>query len=86
MSNLLLVESGSTSASGLKAYLANIGYKISVTVKTAKQAVENVKVFNPDFIVMDFDIKEKSTGYQLYDHIRKYNKDIPILYISAPAA
>lgn len=86
MEKLLLVDSGSKSTSALKSYLTDIGYSVSVIVKTAEQAVENVKIFDPDFIVMDFNIRNKTAGFRLYDNIRERNKNIPILYMSAPAA
>lgn len=86
MQQLLLVDSGSSDAVSLKNYLTGIGYKISAIVKTAEQAVENARIFNPDFIVMDFNIRNKSTGYNLYDNIRQHNQEIPILYMAPPAA
>ena len=86
MQRLLLVESGVCDTTRLKDHLTQIGYKISAIVKTAEQAIETAKIFDPDFIVMDFNIKTKSTGFNLYEDIRKHNSEIPILYMSAPAA
>ena len=86
MQKLLLVDSGSDDAVRLKDYLANLGYKISAIVRTPEQAIKNARIFNPDFIVMDFNIRQKSTRYSLYENIRAQNQDIPILYMSVPAA
>lgn len=86
MQKLLLVDSGTSNATRLKNYLTRIGYQISAIAHSAEQAVENTRLFNPDFIVMDYNIRQKQTGYQLYDSIRKYNQDIPILYMAPPAA
>lgn len=86
MQKLLLVDSGTNDATTLKNYLTQIGYKIAAIAKTAEQAIENARAFEPDFIVMDFNIRNKQSGYSLYDNIRQHNQDIPILYMSAPAA
>lgn len=86
MQNLLLVDSGASDATRLRNYLTKIGYQITAVAKTAEQAIENARKLNPDFIVMDFSIRNKQTGYSLYDNIRQHDQNIPILYMSAPAA
>lgn len=86
MQQLLLVDSGTNSATRLKSYLNRIGYTVSAIVRSAEQAAENARTLDPDFIVMDFNIRNKEVGNNLYDRIRQYNPEIPILYMSAPAA
>lgn len=86
MQKLLLVDSGANEASTLQHYLTTIGYKIAAIAKTAEQAIENARVCKPDFIVLDFDIRNKQTGYHLYDTIRQLDNQIPIIYVAPPAA
>ena len=83
MQKLMLIETDSPSSRGLRDYLAELGYKISVVVKTAEQAVENAQIFNPDFIVMDYDLNKKIDGKSMYEKIRQHN-DIPIIYMTSP--
>ena len=83
MQKLMLIENDSPSSTSLRDYLNQLGYKVSVVVKTAEQAVENAKIFNPDFIVMDYDLNKKIDGKSMYEMIRQHN-DIPIIYMTSP--
>ena len=86
MQRLLLIEKNSETSQSLKIYLSRLGYKISVIVRTAEQAIENVRIFNPDFIVMEYSMQGELEGHRIYDKIRQVHREIPIIYLSLPQA
>jgi len=86
MQKLMLIENDGPEAVSLRDYLSELGYKVSVIVKTAEQAVENAKIFHPDFIVMDYALNKQIDGKTIYEKIRQYNNDIPIIYMTTPVA
>lgn len=86
MQRLLLIENGKPGSRSLKAYLTELGYKVSLIVRTAEQAIENANTYEPDFIVLDYDLNKTSGGASMYDLIRQQNQQIPIICMTAPAA
>lgn len=70
MEELLLVDCGACDAALLRTHLSHAGYKIAAIVTSADQAVESAKNINPDCIMPDFHIRNKSTGLHLYEDIR----------------
>lgn len=86
MQRLLLIENGKPGSRSLQAYLTDLGYKVSMIVKTAEQAIENASIYDPDFIVMDYNSNQIKNGISMYDLIRQQNQEIPIICMSAPAA
>ena len=62
-------------------WLGSRGYSV-ITASDGQSAIELVKGKNPDIIFMDLRMPGMD-GIETIDEIRKFNKDVPIIIISA---
>lgn len=61
--------------------LAKLGYQVVAKVKTAEDAIWEVKNQEPDFILMDISLKGDKDGIEAVQEIRKFS-DVSVIYLS----
>lgn len=79
---ILIVEDERMVALDIAKSLKKAGYDIIGSVSTGNSAVQKVKEFNPDLILMDIRIKGEYDGIEAAKKILTDN-DIPIVYLTA---
>lgn len=79
---ILIVEDEMILAIGMKCSLNDFGYEVSGIETTAQHAINHVKEFNPDLVLMDIELKGNKTGVDAGKYIWQYHK-IPIIFISS---
>jgi len=62
-------------------WLESKGYAV-IPASDGRMAVELAKEKNPDVIFMDLNMPLKD-GVEAFENIRKFNKDVPVIIISA---
>ena len=79
--DVLIVEDNLSFALELEMLIQEIGYNIVGRVDNSDEALEIILNKQPDFILMDVDIKGNMTGIEIGDKIK--HLDIPILFITS---
>lgn len=79
--NVLIVEDSLSFALELELLVQSIGYQVIGRADNAKKALAIIQEQEPDFILMDIDIKGDMNGLELGNKIRHLK--IPILYITS---
>lgn len=80
--NILIVEDETILAIGMEASLYEFGYEVSGIETTAQGAIEHASDNLPDLILMDINLKGKSSGIEAAKRIWQYNK-IPIIFLTS---
>ena len=78
---VLIVEDDLSFAIELKMLVRRMGYEVIDMVDHSARALEVIFSKEPDFILMDIDIKGELSGLQIGERIR--HLDIPILFITS---
>lgn len=78
---ILIVEDQLSFSLELEMLVKRMGYEVIGNVDNSAEALETIFAEEPDFILMDIDIRGQLTGLQIGERIR--HLDIPILYITA---
>lgn len=84
MVSILVVEDERIVAEDIQRSLQNLGYSISATVSSGKEAVEKAGEENPDLILMDIVLKGDMDGIQAAERITSWF-NIPVIYLTAYA-
>lgn len=79
---VLVVEDEVLIGGDIQACLTDMGFDVPVVVATGREAIRQAGELRPDIIIMDIMLKEKMTGIEAAEEIRKLY-DIPIVYLTA---
>ena len=82
---ILVVEDDLIVAQSIKSHLNTLGYHVPALKANGKAAVEKAKEVQPDLVLMDIKLPGKMDGIQAAEEIRKFNKSIPIIALTAYA-
>ena len=83
MKNLLIVEDESIIARDYKLMIEHSGHNVVKIVNNGKDAIEVAVESNPDFILMDINIKGKMNGIEAAEEIHKKQSKSKIIFITA---
>ena len=83
MKKLLIVEDESIIARDYKLMIENSGHNVIKIVNNGKDAIEVAVESNPDFILMDINIKGKMNGIETAEEIHKKELKSMIIFITA---
>jgi len=83
MKNLLIVEDEFIVARDYKSILEHDGHNVIKIVNNGKEAIEIAVKSNPDFILMDINIKGKMNGIEAAEEIHKKQIRSKIIFITA---
>jgi DNA-binding response OmpR family regulator len=79
---ILIVEDDEVSALNLKLSLKKHGYNVVATANSILTAMNKIKVYAPDIIIIDISLQDSDDGIKLATTIRdKYN--IPFIYLTS---
>jgi DNA-binding LytR/AlgR family response regulator len=81
---ILIVEDDMIIAANISLQLSNLGYEVTGIETKAEEAIHHALEAKPDIILMDIQLKGKTTGIDVAHAIRKY-LDIPLIYLTANA-
>lgn len=79
--HILIVEDNPDEAQALKAILEKKGYQASIA-KDGGQAHSSFVMHKPDFVILDL-ILPGETGFEVCEHFKKTDANVPILILSA---
>ena len=82
MVNILIVEDESIVALDIQDKVERLGYNVLAVVSSGEKAIEEVKKFQPDLILMDIVLKGEIDGIETAGKIRAHF-DIPVIYLTA---
>jgi DNA-binding response OmpR family regulator len=78
---ILLVEDDEIIREAIKEYFELKGNRVDA-FSNAKEALENIYPQNYDIFLLDINMPEID-GYKLYNELKHYAKDVPVIFISA---
>ena len=78
---VLIVEDELILAMINRQIVESAGYKVAVTLTKGEDAVEYVKKFEPDIILMDIFLAGKQDGISAMEEIRKFS-NVPVIYLT----
>lgn len=81
MKTILLVEDDEDHSMILKERLISSGYNV-ITSKTAKDAIDKLKVQTPDLVITDFNTPDGS-GMDVLKHIKNASAHVPVIMLTA---
>ena len=81
MKKALIVEDDRILTLINKKYLQQIGCEVVATVHNAEAAIQAVRDFKPDFMLMDIRLEGERDGIDTVLEIRKFS-DLAVIYIS----
>ena len=81
MKTILLVEDDEDHSMILKERLISSGYNV-ITSKTAKDAIDKLKVQTPDLVITDFNTPDGS-GMDVLKHIKNASPNVPVIMLTA---
>ncbi len=79
---ILIVEDDGIVAEGIKMSLRKLGFGVSGIVPSGEQALEKVKEYHPDLVLMDIMLKGEMNGTEAASQIQS-QFNIPIVYLTA---
>jgi DNA-binding response OmpR family regulator len=80
--SILIVEDEGLIALHLQELLLNAGFDVPDMVSSGEDAIEGMRSFIPDLILMDITLDGKLDGIETARYIRK-SSDIPIIFLTA---
>ena len=81
MKNALIVEDNLILSILYENYLNKMIFKTVGQIKQAERAVELVKRYKPDVVIMDINLEGDMDGIEAAKEIRKFS-DVPVLFIT----
>ena len=81
--NILVVEDNTIEAKDIASALKQFGHHVVGTVKDYSYALDMIESFSPDLIILDINLQGTHTGIDLADTLRKEQKNIPFIYLTA---
>lgn len=82
MIRILIVEDESIVAEDIRRSLQNMGYSILSMASSGEEAIEKVKEFKPDLVLMDIMLEGEMDGIEAADMIHSFS-NIPIIFLTA---
>jgi PAS domain S-box-containing protein len=79
---ILIVEDEQIVARNIEKRLIASGYRVVASAVTGEEAIEKVRSFSPDIVLMDIKLKGKMDGVEAADFIRK-NYHLPIIFLTS---
>jgi CheY-like chemotaxis protein len=83
MKNLLIVEDENIIARDYKIMIEHNGHHVIKIVNNGKDAIEAATASNPDFILMDINIKGKMNGIETAEELYRKQIKSKIIFITA---
>ncbi len=82
--DILIVEDATVIAEHIKMLVENQGYEVPAISATAEDAIEKVQEIDPALVLMDIQLIGEMDGIEATREInRRYNGNIPVVYITA---
>jgi CheY-like chemotaxis protein len=78
---ILIVEDDEILAEDLKESISSMGFIVTAYVASGEDAIAQIKINQPDLILMDIRLKGYLDGFQTAEEITAV-QDLPIIYIS----
>jgi len=78
---VLIVEDDMILSMVNKKYVELLGHKVIQSVRTGQGAIDAVKKYNPDLILMDIRIEGDMDGIDAMEKIRTFS-DVPVVYLT----
>ena len=79
---ILVVEDENIVAMDLRASLIALGYEVTDTAGTAREAVDSAQRRKPDLVLMDINLRGETDGIAAADVIRT-RLALPVVYLTA---
>ncbi|MFO7446249.1 MAG: response regulator [Ignavibacteriaceae bacterium] len=79
--DILIVEDELIVALDLKVTLLKFGYNVIGIITSGKKAIECIKQYHPDIVLMDVNLEDKINGIEVARKVSPLH--IPILFITA---
>ena len=83
MVKILIVEDERIVAKELRGRLESLGYSVSASISSGKEAIQKAEKSRPDLILMDVVLKGDMDGIETAELLGQYN--IPVVYVTAHA-
>ena len=80
--NILIVEDEVIVAKDIELTLANLGYSVSGSVSSGKDAIDHVKNHRPDLVLMDIMLEGKLDGIETANIIHQ-QFSVPVIFLTA---
>ena len=78
---VLIVEDDLILSMVNKKYVEILGHQVAHSVRNGADAIEAVKKYNPDIILMDIRIEGQIDGIEAMEEIRKFS-NVPVVYLT----
>lgn len=79
---ILIAEDENLVAKDIKNCLIGLGYEVTATVSTGREAIQQAEANPPDLVLIDIRLKGEMDGVEVAEEIRHF-LDIPIIYLTA---
>ncbi|MCH8556589.1 MAG: response regulator [Balneolia bacterium] len=81
MKKILIVEDEFMLQMMIEKMIEKMGHQIVAKAKSGDAAIEAVKEYNPDLVLMDVKLIGKYDGIQTIEQVRAFS-DVPVLYLT----
>lgn len=81
MKKILIVEDDPILSLVQTKFIQKMGFEVVSSVSNGDDAIQAVKEFSPDIIVMDMRIEGKLDGIQTMQEIQKFS-EVPVIYLT----
>jgi CheY-like chemotaxis protein len=78
---VMMVEDSASDYQRTRAHLIANGYTVGPFIDNYESAILNLKIVQPNFILLDIDLASAQSGLDLAEHV-VYNYRIPIIFVS----
>ncbi len=78
---VLIVEDDMILSMVNRKYVELLGHKVVNAVRTGKEAIDSVKIYTPDLVLMDIRIEGDIDGIEAMEEIRKFS-NVPVVYLT----
>lgn len=78
---VLIVEDDMILSMVNKKYVELLGHKVAQAVRSGQDAIDAVKKYHPDIILMDIRIEGQMDGIEAMKEIRKFS-EVPVVYLT----
>lgn len=83
MANILIIEDSRLVAMAEAYQLWNAGHEVD-TAATGRDAIQKASVFNPEVIILDYDLPDMN-GLAVLEELRNQNVDAPVIMVTSRA-
>jgi CheY-like chemotaxis protein len=61
--------------------ITRLGYEVVAKVVTGEDAIQKIKVLDPDVVIMDINLKGEIDGIEAMSRVRSFS-DVPVIFLS----